>query len=80
MRITISLSDEMLKKVDEQARKLGTSRGAMLTTWIGEKINSLQTTEQLFQNMFNDDLFKDLMIKELSKQNVIKGVKKIDKK
>lgn len=59
MRIQINLSDEILKRVDQEAKKIGTSRGAMLTTWIGEKINNLDQTKALLENFSKSDTFKD---------------------
>ena len=51
MRITINLNDAILEKVDAEASKLGTSRGAMLTTWIGEKINQLEQTRAFLSQL-----------------------------
>lgn len=59
MRIQINLSDEILKRVDQEAKKLGTSRGAMLTTWIGEKINTIDQTKAILENFSKSDAFKD---------------------
>lgn len=55
MRISINLSPEMLKRVDAEAKRIGTSRGAMLTTWVGEKISQIDSNRQMFQNI-NDDI------------------------
>lgn len=60
MRIQINLSDEILARVDQEAKKIGTSRGAMLTTWIGEKINNLDQTKALLDNFSKSDTFKEL--------------------
>lgn len=68
MRIQINLNEEILEKVDQEAKRLGTSRGAMLTTWIGEKINNLDMTKTLMTSMFDSPLFKEMMSKELSKK------------
>lgn len=51
MRVSINLSEEMLQRVDLEAKRLGTSRGAMLTTWIGEKVANLDLSRQ-----FSEDL------------------------
>lgn len=66
MRITINLNDSILAKVDEEAQRLGTTRGAMLTTWIGEKINSLEQTRAFLQQLQSEanlrkiaDLYQD---------------------
>lgn len=53
MRVSINLSEEMLQRVDQEAKRLGTSRGAMLTTWIGEKINSMDRNQELIQALTN---------------------------
>ena len=60
MRITINLNDSILAKVDAEAEKLGTSRGAMLTTWIGEKINSLEQTRALMSQIQNEATIRRL--------------------
>ena len=60
MRIQINLSDKILKRVDEEAELLGTSRGAMLTTWIGEKINNIDQTRAILKDISNSDTFKDM--------------------
>lgn len=54
MRVSINLSDEMLQRVDLEAKRLGTSRGAMLTTWIGEKVNSLMMSRDMYQSLTNN--------------------------
>lgn len=51
MRITINLNEEILARVDQEARKLGTSRGAMLTTWVGEKIRAIDNTEAIIKQL-----------------------------
>ena len=60
MRIQINLSDRILKRVDEEAELLGTSRGAMLTTWIGEKINTIDQTRAIMRDFSNTDTFRDM--------------------
>lgn len=76
MRITVNLSEETLKKVDDEAKKLGTSRGAMLTTWIGEKVNSLEQTRALFEQMFNNPQINKFIAEELAKKEDKKVAKK----
>ena len=70
MRISINLNDSILAKVDAEAEKLGTTRGAMLTTWIGEKINALEQTRAFLQQLQSEqnmqrvmDMYKDLQKK-----------------
>lgn len=68
MRIQINLNEELLKRVDEEARKIGTSRGAMLTTWIGEKINSLDYSRTMFQQVMDSPIFQEYLGKELARK------------
>lgn len=65
-RISITLSDSMLKRVDSEAKKIGTTRGAMLTTWVGEKINSLDMSKTLFKDMFNSETFQEFSAKYMA--------------
>lgn len=55
MRITINLNDEILAKVDAEAKKLGTSRGAMLTTWVGEKIHALEQSRLFLEKLQSEE-------------------------
>lgn len=75
MRIQINLSDEILSRVDQEAKKIGTSRGAMLTTWIGEKINNLDQTKALLDNFSKSDTFKELasIFLEREKEKEVNG-------
>lgn len=61
MRISVNVSEETNRRLTEQAKKIGTSKGAMLTMWINEKLNSIETTNKFLSNMFESDVFKDLM-------------------
>lgn len=56
MRVSLNLSPEMLDRVDQEAKRLGTSRGAMLTTWVGEKIANLDMSRQFTTSVQNDML------------------------
>jgi metal-responsive CopG/Arc/MetJ family transcriptional regulator len=58
MRITVNLNEETLKRVDEEAKKLGTSRGAMLTAWIGEKLTALDMSRSFLNESFQDKLIE----------------------
>lgn len=71
MRISINLNEETLKRVDEEAKKLGTSRGAMLTSWIGEKIQNLDMSRSFLNEAFQDKLIealKDQLIEFVTKE------------
>lgn len=66
MRITINLNEEILARVDAEAKKLGTSRGAMLTTWVGEKIRAIDNTENLLKQLTDAKTIQQLT--ELARQ------------
>lgn len=59
-KISINLSTEMLKKVDQEASKLGTTRGAMLTTWIGEKVNALEQSRAFIEQLMKQETLRKL--------------------
>lgn len=61
MRISVNVSEETNRRLTEQAKKIGTSKGAMLTMWINEKLNSIETTNKFLSNMFESDVFKEAM-------------------
>lgn len=69
VRITINLNEEILAKVDAEAKRIGTSRGAMLTTWIGEKVNSLELSRELISKINNEEMLQKIIEKsrEISK-------------
>lgn len=66
MRLSINVSEETNKRLTEQAKKIGTSKGAMITMWVNEKLNAIDSTKQLIDGMFDSPLFQELMSKELS--------------
>ena len=60
MRIQINLSDEIFERVDQEAKRVGTSRGAMLSTWITDKINDIDQTKAILVNLSKNKDFKDV--------------------
>lgn len=54
MRISINLGEDILNKVDEEAKRLGVPRGSMLSAWIGEKINTIEMTRNMMKDILND--------------------------
>ena len=68
MRISVNVSEETNRRLTEQAKKIGTSKGAMLTMWINEKLNSIETTNKFLSNMFESDVFKEAMKKGMLDQ------------
>lgn len=61
MRVSFNVSEKIAKRLDEEAEKLGTSRGAMITTWIGEKLRTLDAVEQAIQQLTNPDVLNVVM-------------------
>ena len=37
-RININVSNELLQRIDKEAKRLGTTRSSLITSWIGEKM------------------------------------------
>lgn len=76
MRVSLNLSEEMLARVDQEAKRLGTSRGAMLTTWIGEKINNLDMSRQFTEAVQSDfaSSLKGMIMEALSNEDIVKNL------
>lgn len=60
-RISISVSDEVLTKLDLEAARLGTTRGAMVVAWIGEKLNQIEQQRLLMENLYKPEHFSKVM-------------------
>ena len=79
MRIQINLNEETLKRVDEEAQRIGVARGSMLSTWIGEKVNAIDQSRNMFRDILdNKDMQKilaSMLAKENKKPTKKKGVK-----
>lgn len=54
MKVQVTLSDELVEKIDEYAKKMGVSRSALCGVWIGQAIISLETTLSNSQSFFSD--------------------------
>lgn len=74
MRVSINLSQEMLQRVDQEAKRLGTSRGAMLTTWIGEKVSSLDQARNMYQGLTSsmNDRIEQLVMEKMQSEDLTK--------
>lgn len=68
MRIQINLSDETLKRVDQEAKRIGVARGSMLSTWIGEKLNALDQTRNMFRDIMDNEEMKKLLASAVAKE------------
>lgn len=69
MRIQINLNEETLKRVDEEAKRIGVARGSMLSTWIGEKVNALDQSRNMFRDILENKEMKKLLASALAKEN-----------
>lgn len=49
MRIQVNLSDEMIKRCDDYATKMGLSRSAFCASMIGQSVMSLDKGNDLFE-------------------------------
>lgn len=66
MRISVNLSEDTLKRVDAEAKKMGTSRGAMLNMWINEKLTNIDMAQSMVSQILESDSFKEYFSKALS--------------
>lgn len=53
MRVQVNLSDEMVDRVDEYARKMGVSRSALCSMLIGQGVMSFDKSMDLFTMLGN---------------------------
>ena len=79
MRLSINVSEETNRRLTEQAKKIGTSKGAMITMWVNEKLNAIDNTEKMLSGMFESPLFNELMSKAMA-EKYAKEEKEIDEK
>lgn len=74
MRLNISLSNEIIKRLDVQAERLGVPRASLISTWLGEKLDSVEMSRDLLNNMFSSEEFKEVfaiaMKKKIEKEEV----------
>ena len=78
MRLSINVSEETNKRLTEQAKRIGTSKGAMITMWVNEKLNAIDTSDKLISGLFQSEAFKEMMSKEMV-EKYSKEVNKDDK-
>lgn len=63
MRVQVNLSDEMVERVDDYAKKMGVSRSALCSMAIGQYIFSFDKSSDFIRKLgdaFNDDVWKKL--------------------
>lgn len=62
-RININVSNELLNRIDNEAKRLGTTRSSLITSWLGEKMAIVEQSQVLAVDMvkmlFDDPEFKE---------------------
>lgn len=56
MRLQITISDEIVEKIDKYAKMLGISRSAICATWIGQGVMGYDKANE----MINTEMMKGL--------------------
>ncbi len=74
MRAQVNLSDEMVGKVDEYARKMGVSRSALCSMLIGQGIMSYERSTDLLTLI--GDKVGDSLLAEKALEELANGIKK----
>ena len=74
MRAQVNLSDEMVKKVDAYARKMGVSRSALCSMLIGQGIMSYERSTDLLTLI--GDKVGDSLLAEKTLEELANGIKK----
>ena len=68
MRLSINVSEETNRRLTEQAKKIGTSKGAMITIWVNEKLNSIDKADTMFSDMLDSPIFKEMVSKLMAEE------------
>lgn len=61
VRIQVSVSPAMLQRIDEEASLYGTTRSAICSTWIGEKVRNLDLQKDLMKQLLSEETLNNLM-------------------
>lgn len=70
MRVQVSVSDEMVNRVDEYAHKMGVSRSALCSMLIGQGIMNYDKSMDLLSligNKVGDNLLAEKTLEEMGK-------------
>lgn len=51
MKLQVTVSDEMVKRIDEYAKKMGVSRSALCSVFIGQGIMNYDKASELVTNL-----------------------------
>lgn len=70
-RININVSNELLQRIDKEAKRLGTTRSSLITSWIGEKMALVEQGQVLAV-----DIVKKLFDSPELKETINAAIKK----
>lgn len=68
IRVQVSLSVDMCKKVDNLAYSLGVSRSSLCSVLIGQGIMGFEKGVEIVQNTFNEEFIGKLLNDEVSEK------------
>lgn len=74
MKVQVNISDEMVVKIDEYARKMGVSRSALCSVLVGQGIMSYERSFDLLK-VIGDKLGDSLLAKK-TLEELANGIKK----
>lgn len=60
-RIPLTLSKELVKRLDEEAKMAGTTRGAMLASWIADKVRQLDVQREMVKRLTSEENLNNLI-------------------
>lgn len=60
-RVPLTLSRELVERLDEEAKMAGTTRGAMLASWIADKVRQLDIQREMLQRLTSEENLNNLI-------------------
>lgn len=51
MKVQVNLSEELVQKIDEYAKKMGVSRSSLCGVWIGQAVFNLENSQRIMTEM-----------------------------
>lgn len=60
MRIQVNLSDDIILKIDEYAKRIGVPRASLLSVWIGQTVDQIGKFEELSEERAREVLAQDI--------------------
>ena len=69
MKVQVNISDEMVVKIDEYARKMGVSRSALCSVLVGQGIMSYERSFDLLKvigDKLGDSLFSEKILERVA--------------